>query len=135
MGSNFRGFYRIRETRHIEKKVSLWLLFGVQHSIIMADYHTWNTTAYYSYYFDYVLSLPFKGSRRICSSFYVSYKSVELEHAFYYVPHSLIYWAPQNDATSPEWCNFLNYIYNTYSCKWYKNIYIHTLFKPMGKQS
>ena len=51
-----------RITRYIEKKVSLWFL-GDQHSVISADFikpSAWNTTAYYSYYFDYLLSLPFK---------------------------------------------------------------------------
>ena len=96
-----------KQDNFIQKKESLWLLCRVQHSVIIADYHDWNTTAYYSYYFDYVLSLPFKGSCRtsvihfrIFSSFYVRYKSVEPVHMFYYVPHSLINRAPWNDAAS-----------------------------------
>ena len=40
------------------------LLCGVQHSVIMADFIMPKTSAYYSYYFHYLLSLPFKGLGR-----------------------------------------------------------------------
>ena len=48
----------------MEKKASLSLLCDVQHSVIMADFFTpdRSTTAYYSYYFSYLLFLLFKGS-------------------------------------------------------------------------
>ena len=54
----------ITVTRYIEKKVSLRLLCGVQHSVIMAEFIMPETQQPISYYFDYLLSLPFKGPCR-----------------------------------------------------------------------
>ena len=106
------------------EKVSLWLLCGVQHTVII--YYAWNTTAYYNHYFLYLLSLPLKGSCRtlviyfryisyiaISSSFYLSYINKQLSfspllvcraHVRVLVCTRLINWL-----SSREWRNILNY--------------------------
>ena len=50
--------FKIVKTRYIEKNVSLWLLCGVQHSVMMADFIMPETQQ--PIIVDYLLSLPFK---------------------------------------------------------------------------
>ena len=53
------------KTSYIEIKVSLWLLCGVQHLVIMAEFIMYEKhNIYYNYYFDYFLFLLFRGSYR-----------------------------------------------------------------------
>ena len=110
--------------RWTKKNISLWLLCGVQHSLIMADYPMAEAIRVIIY----VLSLLFKGSfRTLSSSFYVSYTSSflpvsELECAFYYAPCWLIDCASWNNATS-----LTTYIMHSRICDTNKyNIYIHS---------
>ena len=49
-----------KRTTYLEEKVSLWLLCGVQHSVIMADFLMPEThSSYYFHYNNYIL-LTFK---------------------------------------------------------------------------
>ena len=79
--------------------------------------HPWNTTAYFRYYFHYLLSLLWKGScmnifqiyrtATTTCGFYVSYKelfsclSVEQSSSAHSITNHAINWpSPKNDATS-----------------------------------
>ena len=51
----------VQTTKYSEKSIPCGVPAFSNHGRL---YHAWNTTAYYSYYFDYLLSLPFKESCR-----------------------------------------------------------------------
>ena len=120
--------YKVNKKKHIPM-IALWCPAFTNHGWLS---HGWS---YYSYYFDYLLSLFFKGSfRTLSSSFYVSYTSSflpvsELECAFYYAPCWLIDCASWNNATS-----LTTYIMHSCICDTNKyNIYIY--IQPRGKES
>ena len=97
----------------MEKNVSLWLLCGVQHSVVMTNFIMPETATcimviiliIYSPYLLKDLVKYISDRTAISSSFCVSYKqllvcTVELEHTFYYMPCPIInWWASWNDAT------------------------------------
>ena len=133
---------------HVYREKSI-LLFGVQHSVIMANFITPETHQpiiviilfiYSVYLLKNLLELQeytcvFQVEQlAISSSFHVSYKhsswSVELERAFIYVPRPLIDRAPENDVTSLT-------MYTTHTRVSETNIYtcIYIYIKPRGKQS
>ena len=101
---------------------------------------TWSTTAYYTYYFDYLLYILFKGSCRtlgiyldwnwipISSSLYVSYK--QLSHSRDWACF-LLYTVPINWSRPQEWHDYLTtyktnmHVTRTYYI--YNYIYVHVV--------
>ena len=112
-------------------KVSLWLLCGVQHSVIMANFMMPEThqliivIILIIYLLKNLVELKEYISGRIASYLFQflrklhSFLSAGICRAWsrvLFAPRPLIDRAPR------EWCNFLNYVYNAYLRRWHKNI-------------
>ena len=94
--------------------------------------HVWNWTTYYTcwkfLHHLYTVSLLYTTVISIsCHSCSFTFFLILPESSCWYVDQVcvLLHATPINWPSPPEWRNFLNYVYNAYSRKWHKHIYIY----------